>query len=153
MSTGFGSSFLFAVIINALISKSPELESFLFFKLKSSRASTSMKHLSFSDSHPNSWVCVIIQHFDIIFRHPVEYHNWQAGHNPWSRVFHSYVVPLNVFALIVCLPKFFESTVEWENASIHQNENESFSVSGFSGFLSMKNALQIQIQYKTIFMP
>jgi len=44
-------------------------------------------------------------------------------------VFHSYVVPLNVFAFIVCLPKFFESTVEWERPSIMQSgENGSFMV-------------------------
>jgi hypothetical protein len=52
------------------------------------------------------------------FRHPVEYHNWQAGHNPWTRVLNSYVFPLNAFAVLICLPKFFESTVHWETTVV-----------------------------------
>jgi hypothetical protein len=66
-------------------------------------------------------------------RHPVEYHNWQAGHNPWARVLYSYIFPLNGFAILICLPKFFESTVNWEttaNTKFLPEQNVTVWVSG-----------------------
>ena len=47
--------------------------------------------------------------FSSISRHPIQYHNANAGVNPWRKVLLIYVFPVLIFSLITNAPKFMET--------------------------------------------
>ena len=58
-------------------------------------------------------VALALERYRAVWR-PVEYHNKCKGVNPWRRVVLSYVMPVVIFSVLFNIPKFFESSIEYE---------------------------------------
>ena len=48
----------------------------------------------------------------LYLRHPIHYHNVNAGVNPWRKVLVSYVFPVVAVSFAINLPKFLELEVK-----------------------------------------
>ncbi|TRY73628.1 hypothetical protein TCAL_03327 [Tigriopus californicus] len=55
-------------------------------------------------------------------RHPIQYHNANAGTNPWKKAFTNYLGPVIGFSVITNLPKFLEFEALYQE-NIHDTYN------------------------------